>query len=106
MNRDEKRTQAQNNAIHKYCDMVAQDMTDAGYTDLRDFLTQPFEIPIIRDTVKKMIWHKVQFALTGKESSKDLAPSEVDFVYQVMSKHLAETKQITTEFPSKERLER
>ena len=90
--------------MHKYWRMFAQDMTDAGYTDLRDFLTKPFEIPILKDTVEHMIWKRVQLALTGKEHSSDLEPHEVNLVYQHVSHYLSERHDLSTPFPSKEGL--
>jgi len=98
------RTEQQNKALHKYFAMVAKEMTDAGYSDLMHFMSKPVEVPITQDNFKEMIWKKVQKAMLGRESTTELETPEVDQVYQVISRHLATSFNITTPFPSEDEL--
>lgn len=98
----EKLTDQQRRAVHKYLRLVAQDMNDAGYSDLTHFLTKPCEIPITMENLKAIVWKPVQKAMLGRESTEKLSKLEVDIVYQVISRHLSENYDITTPFPTED----
>ena len=98
-----KRTLSQNAAIHKYCEMLARDLNEAGYELHIDskVLEEPLTVPWTKETVKEHIWRRVQLALTGKASSAELGTKEVDIVYRAISKHMAQSCGVTTPFPTR-----
>jgi hypothetical protein len=94
------RTLTQNSSIHKYCAMLAKAFNDAGL-DMETVLAPGTKIPWSEDTVKNLIWRKVQIHLTGKESTKDLLTHEVSQVYEVVNRHLSQTFGVFVPFPSR-----
>ncbi len=98
-----KRTLTQNAAIHKYCEMLAHDLNEAGY-ELHiesKVLKEPLTVPWTKETVKEHIWHTVQIALTEKQSSAELGTKEVNIIYQAISRRMAEAFGVTTPFPTR-----
>ena len=98
---DHQRTNKQNSAIRVYCREVAEALNAAGM-DMQQFpFKQGFGLPWSDYTVMEFLWRQVQVALTGKESSTKLDTTEVNGVYMVLSKKLAEVASIDIPFPSK-----
>lgn len=96
-----KRTCQQNKAIHKYLTMLADALNDAGL-DIQHTLSKPLDLPWNEHTAKELIWRQVQRAATGKESTTELDSREVDEVYRVIDRHMAQTHGISVPFPSDE----
>lgn len=67
---------------------------------MRDFFSSSFELRWTPENVKEFIWRKIQVALYNKKSTTRLKTNEVDKVYEVMSKVLAEKAQVSIPFPS------
>jgi hypothetical protein len=95
------RTLTQNSSIHKYCAQLAEAFNDAGL-DMETILKKGVAIPWDEHNVKKLIWHEVQFPMTGKKSSKDLLTNEVSKVYNVVNRHLSQTFGVFVPFPSRD----
>lgn len=95
-----QRSLTQNASIHKYFELLAEAFNDAGL-DMQTVLSKGTSIPWSETKVKEDIWHKVQLAMTGKKSTKDLLKTEVSAVYDVVSRHLSETFGVFVPFPSK-----
>jgi hypothetical protein len=98
-----RRTPSQNNAIHLYCEQLANACNEAGY-DMKAILREDAEIPCTKDSIKRLVWAKVQEALYGKKETSKLSSSEVDEVYKVVDRHISETRGIHVEFPSRHTL--
>lgn len=81
----EQRTAQQNRAIHAYCRHVARDMEAHGI-DMLEALTLP--ISPTMETVKMLMWGRIQKVMFDKDSTAELEPAEVDQIYQVMARHL------------------
>lgn len=98
----EQRTLTQNRCIHKYCDMLALDLNAAGYDRIisSPVLSEPLTVPWVKETVKQDIWHRVQMALTQKESSTELKTKEVNIIYEAISRRMAEAFGVSTPFPT------
>lgn len=90
-----KLTSQQNKAIHAYCDDIARALAAAG-VDMREAVTLPIEPN--GKLVKLMMWYKVQKALFGTKSVTQLNMHDVDDVYRVIAKHLAETHDVDVRF--------
>lgn len=96
-----KRTSQQNKALHVYCPLLADDLNAAGL-EVQQTLTKPLEIPWNAHLVKELIWRPVQRAMTGKESTTELTTDEIDKIYRVIDRHMAQTHGISVPFPSDE----
>lgn len=96
---EKKRTTRQSNAIHLYFRLVSDELNNQG-VDMRDFFSSSFELRWTPENVKEFIWRKIQVALYNKKSTTQLKTNEVDKVYEVMSKVIAEKAQISIPFPS------
>ena len=96
---DEKqRTSQQNKALHKYFQLVADALNDAGL-DIRKVYKPDVEIPWTGGTVKEYLWKTVQRHMLDKEHTADLETKEVDAVYDVVNRHLAKLG-VHVPFPS------
>ena len=97
----DQRTLVQNRALHLYCKNVSQALNGAGY-DMKKVIKA--DVPWTPLQVKELIWRPIQKALLRKESTTNLSKSEVNKVYETVSKLLAERFGIVVEFPSIERI--
>ena len=84
-----KRTLTQNAALHKYCELLAIALNDAGQ-DMRKTLKQEVDIPWTMENVKNHLWRPVYSAMTQHESTTDADTSQYSEVYNVLSRHLSE----------------
>ena len=97
---NEKRTLQQNRAIHKYCALVAEELNRQGI-DMKALLKPEIEIPATPELIKSHIWKPVQDIMLDKESTTELDTKDVDSVYQVIARHLAEKHGISVAFPDR-----
>ena len=94
-----RRSTQQNRALHKYLTMLADALNDAGL-DVQHTLSKPLELPWNERLAKELVWRQVQIACTGKESTTELDTREVDEVYRIIDRHMAQTHGISVAFPS------
>jgi len=101
----DKRTIAQNNALHLYFTLVAQQMADAGLT-IQHILEYTPELQPTPSFVKR-IWKEIQLQVLGKLHTRDLKKQEeIDKVYEEFNLFLAEKLHLENiPFPSLENLE-
>lgn len=86
----DKRTTSQNNAIHKYCDLLAQVFNEAGL-DMKVVLRPDVDIEWTTESVKKYIWKPIQLALLGIDSTTKLKKQgDIDRVYDTINRHLSQ----------------
>ena len=97
-----KRTPTQNNAIHLYCDLLAEAFNDAGL-DIKHVLSKPIDLPWSKPSVKELIWRQVQQAVCDVESTTQLDTAQVGEIYEIINRHTAQTFGISVMFPNKER---
>ena len=93
-----QRTLLQNSAIHKYFELLANDLNSAGL-DMKRTLKASTDIPWTAVNVKEHLWRPIQIILTEKESTKKLDRKEVSEVYEVLARHMSEKFGISTPFP-------
>lgn len=93
------RTTPQNSSIHLYCDMVAQELNNAGL-DMQIALKLGVNVPWTMETVKAIIWKPIQQAQLGKESTTQLETTEVSKVYETINRFLGE-RGVHVPFPSR-----
>lgn len=97
------RTCQQNRALHKYLQMLADALNDAGL-DVQHTLSKPLDLPWNEHLAKELIWRQVQIAYARKESTTELDTSEVDAIYKIIDRHMAQTHGISVPFPSREEM--
>lgn len=95
-----KRTEQQNRALHKYFELVAQALNDAGYPIRKTLARYSAELDWSKDSVKEVIWRPVQEALLHKRSTTELRKQEdITTIYEHVNRFLAQMG-IHVEFPS------
>lgn len=101
MEQQKKRTKAQNDALHVYCRQLAKALNSAGYS-VDDVITKPLDIPWSEHTVKELIWHRVQKALTNKKSTTQLEKQEITEIYEAVNRGIAQITGVSVPFPTKD----
>ena len=96
------RTRAQNRALHKYFELLADALNDAGY-DQRKTLKPDVDIPWTKDAVKTMLWHPLQKAITGEESTARVKTSDYPKVYEVLNRHTAQKLGVSAPWPCEDK---
>ena len=101
---DSKRTLPQNNSIHKFCDLLAQELEEK-HIDKREFFKEQFFISWTMEGVKNDIWKPLQKSLTGKKSTTELnRDKEITLIWDninriIIDKYKGQVQ--TPPFPSK-----
>jgi hypothetical protein len=97
-----KRTSQQNNAIWKFCELLAAALNDSGF----DMRTYPFReglsIPFAKESVMETFWRPVQVAMLGKTSTRELDRRDVNQVYEALDRAMSERVGVHVEFPHAE----
>lgn len=98
-----QRTSNQNRALHKYLELVAEELDREGHS-MQHVLTHVTKVDVrpTAHALKEVIWKPIQKLLYDKESTAELTTAEVDRVYEVMNKWLGENFTIHIPFPSDE----
>ena len=96
-----RRTPAQNNAMHLYHTLVSDVLNAAGLTIekvVKNFTMEHEWTPAL---VKELLWREAQRFATGKESSTELNKSgDINNTYDIMNRFLAKLKIPSIPFPS------
>jgi len=93
-----KRTSQQNRALHKYFELLAEELNDAGL-DVKEVLKPSVDIEWTGELIKEYIWRPVQFAQLKKKSTTQLTTSEIDQIYEIITRHLGQKFGLFVEFP-------
>lgn len=97
--KEEQRTKQQNRALHKFFELLADELNHAGY-DMRKTLKPEIDIPWGKETVKEFLWRPIQQAQVRKSSTTLLNTKEIDKVYDTLNRFLGEKLHIHIPFPS------
>ena len=95
-----QRTTSQNNALHKYLTLVAEELAREGHT-MQD-VTKAIRRAEIRPTMaalKEVVWRPLQEIIHGKKSTTELTKQDIDPVYEAMNKWLGQEFEIHIPFP-------
>lgn len=98
-----QRTSRQNRALHKYFELLASALNDAGL-DMRKTLKPSVDIPWSKDTIKEYVWRPIQEAQLGKKSTTELKTDEINLVWETINRHLSEKFGLSEPFPSIEEI--
>lgn len=99
-----QRTLTQNNAMHEYCDMVAEALNDGGH-DFRKTIKEEIDVPWSGDLVKDYIWRSIQIAITGHDSTTKPETHQYGEIYEVINRHLSSKLGVFVPWPCKENME-
>lgn len=86
-----KRSLAQNNALHKGFQLIADTLNDAGM-DMRAILKPEIDIPWSVESVKEHLYKPIMRLKTGKESTTELEKTsgEISEIWDIMFRFLSE----------------
>lgn len=96
-----QRSDVQNNALHKYCEMLAESLNSAGL-DMRKVLKPEVEIPWNKDSVKDELWRPIQIAMTKKKSTTEPLRGQYGEIYETLNRHMSQKFGISVPWPCKE----
>lgn len=99
----EQRTTKQNNALHLFFELLADELNNAGL-DMRVVLKPTVDIPWNKDSVKGYLWRPIMKAQLNKDSTTELTTDEVNKVEEVLMRHLSEKFGVFVDFPSIEQI--
>lgn len=101
-----QRTPPQNNAIHQWCEDLADFFNESGL-DMKAVLKPEAEIPWTKEAVKKMIWHPIQARMfpdavdkDGNPSTAKLKTDEPSQIEMAIARHFSEKGITLPKFPS------
>jgi hypothetical protein len=84
------RTEAQNRALHLYCEQVADALNSGGLTIEQVLKNFTMELEWSKESVKEILWRTAQKRLLGKTSTTELSKQEdVSKVYEATNRFLA-----------------
>ena len=93
-----KRTDQQNKALHKYFEIMADDLSDSGYS-VQEVCTLP--IQWTKENFKENIWKPVQKAMFPDiNSTTELNTVQLTEVYEQVNLILGEKFGVSHEFPN------
>lgn len=87
-NTGKQRSELQNNAMHLYCEQLAEALNDAGY-DFMQVMNTEADIPWSKESAKEFLWRPIQKSITGKTSTTRPTRDEYPKIYDALNNHLA-----------------
>lgn len=84
-----KRTAQQNKALHKYFEMLAETLNDAGL-DMKVVLKPSIAIDWTKDSVKDYLWRPIQEAYIKEHSTTQLTTKDLNQIWAFLDRHLKE----------------
>jgi hypothetical protein len=84
-----QRTQTQNSCLHEWLGQVADVLNTSGL-DQRAVLKETADIPWTKESAKAQLWHPVQKAMTGKESSAECITTDYNAICETITRHLGQ----------------
>lgn len=100
---DNRRTDAQNRALHLYFRLVAEALNESGLTIEQVLKNFTMELDWNAGSVKEILWKTAQKRMFGKESTTELDKvNEITAVYEAMNRFLAKLGVEHIPFPSED----
>jgi len=96
---DDIRTTKQNSSLHLYFTQLAETLNLAGL-DVRAVLKPDVDIPWSGTMVKELLWRPIQKIYLNKKSTTRLTRKELNEVYKILDRHLADKFGVLVDFPS------
>jgi hypothetical protein len=95
---EKQRTIQQNKALHKYFELLAKELNDAGL-DMRTVLKPEININWTEEMIKEHLWRPVQKLQLGKDSTTELTTTEINKVWETLNMFLSEKFGVFVDFP-------
>ena len=95
-----QRSEPQNNALHKYCELLAEALNERGL-DMRVVLKPEIEIPWTKESAKNHLWRPIQVVMTDKESTAKANRDEYGPVYETLNRHMSDKFGVYVPWPQK-----
>lgn len=96
------RTNQQSKALHKYYELLAIELNNAGIT-VQKFLKQSIDIDWNAHTIKELIWRPLQEHLTGKKSTTELDKvTEITEIWEQINRHIGQNWGLYVRFPARD----
>lgn len=103
--RKPKRSDAQNNALHLWFELLARELNNAGYT-VQIVLSHKMDIDWNKELIKDLLWKPAQQAILKKKSTTELRKVEdIDKVWEHLNRHIGEKFGVHVPFPNNEQKE-
>jgi len=97
----DKRTIKQNKSLHKYCELLAESLNEAGL-DMKKVLKPGIDIPWTKESVKKHLWKPIQEVMLDKESTAEMDTKDPSEIYQVLDRHISEKFGVHIPWPNRD----
>jgi hypothetical protein len=98
---DQNRSGKQNSALQVYCGLVAKALNDSGQERRLKTPAGEAMVPWNKDSVREHYWRPLQIAITGEVSTTAATRKQYPEIYDVMNRHLGESKGIHLPWPVK-----
>jgi len=95
-----KRTDQQNKALHKYFELLAEALNDAGFETKAVLAVKEVDVPWNKELVKELLWRPIQKTMTGQESTTKISRVEPSDIYMVLDRHISEKFGVHIEWPA------
>lgn len=81
------RTDTQNNSLHKYFELLANELNEHGFTLKYILGIKQVELDWTPELIKENVWRPIQIALTKKKSTTKLDKvSDINIVYEHLNR--------------------
>ena len=95
------RTSRQNRSLHKYAELLAAALKDAGYEDMRTVIKVPIA-PTKENVKEEMIRPGLKAMFPELESTSKLTTVQMQQLYEQMNLFTSERLGVSVEWPSEE----
>ena len=96
---EKRRTTQQNKALHLYFTLLATELNDSGY-DMKKTISKEMDINWNSYNIKEYLWRPLQKSLIGHKRTSQLKTNQIDEVYEVLNRVIAERTGVHVPFPS------
>ena len=94
------RTLQQNRSLHKFCELLAQELEEK-HIDKREFFKEPFFVSWTTEGVKNDVWRPLMKSITGKKSTTKLDKTqEINLIVDNIRRIITEKYKGEVEVPN------
>ena len=99
----QSRSISQNKALYLWFRLEAEALNDAGF-DMKKTIRKDIDIPWSPESVKLYLWKPIMEAMFQKSSTAKLESSEINKIFDVITREIGGRTGVYVEFPSLEYL--
>lgn len=97
-------TAQQRKALHKWFELLAEALNDAGF-DMKTYFEQSeFEQPApwTKTSIKETLWRRIQVAMFDIDSTEDIDGKQFKKIQEVIDRNIGEATGVYVPFPTEE----